>query len=849
MNGNNHLPSVTHPSYFFNRPMPKGLEGLTELALDLRWTWSHFSDRLWERLDPVAWDRMANPYFILQSVSQARLEEAACDQDLKRDLQIWLKQRQQYLQDPGWFGQEYSVPPFAGVAYFSMEFGLSEALPIYSGGLGILAGDHLKTASDLGVPLVAVGLLYQQGYFRQMLSPEAWQIEAYPYNDPISLPIIPAVDRAGGWLRVKLTLPGRTLLIRVWQASVGKVRLYLLDSNDPLNNPRDRSVTANLYPAGQEQRLIQEIVLGIGGWMALEALDFSIDVCHLNEGHAAFVIFARALSVMRKTGLSFPVALAATRAGNVFTTHTPVEAAFDRYAPSLIRPYAEYLAEVLRVPVADLMALGRQDRHDMDEPFNMAYLAVRGAGCLNGVSRLHGTISRSLFRPLFPRWPEEDIPVGHITNGVHVPSWDSPVADELWTRVCGKGRWGTTLEELCPLIEKVPDEELWEFRMAQRQRLVGYVRRRLVHQLQEHGVSGEDLQLARHVLDPNVLTLGFARRFTEYKRPTLLLTDSERISRLMRDPQRPVQLIVAGKAHPHDQEGKRLVQALAKFSEQPELRDRVVFLEDYEISLAQELVAGVDVWLNTPRRPQEASGTSGMKVLVNGGLNLSELDGWWAEGYTPDVGWRIGGPSISDGPDRDAREAEQLYHVLEQEIIPAFYDRNHHGYPRTWLARVRASMSQLTPRYSSNRMMREYVTTVYAPAARSYQSRIDKNGTTAKDLSDWQAHLDENWRWLRFGTLDISEEKEHFVFRVQVFCGEVNPHWLQVELFANQSEDHEASRTILPSREPIPGMVNAFVYSGEVPTSRPADHYTPRIVPFHPWASVPLEACYIYWRS
>lgn len=841
--------SATHASYFFNRPMPDGLEGLTELALDLRWTWSHFSDPLWERLDPEAWERTANPYFILQSVSQARLEEAARDEDLKRDLQTWLKQRVEYLEDPGWFGRQYPDSPFTGVAYFSMEFGLSEALPIYSGGLGILAGDHLKTASDLGVPLIAVGLLYQQGYFRQMLSPEAWQLEAYPYNDPVSLPIMPALDREGGWLRVKLELPGRTLLIRVWQANVGKVRLFLLDSNDPLNNLRDRSITANLYPAGQEQRLIQEIVLGIGGWRALEELGLEIDVCHLNEGHAAFVIFARALSFMRKTGLPFPVALAATRAGNVFTTHTPVEAAFDRYTLPFIRPYAEHLADLIKVSMTDLLALGRRDPRNVYEPFNMAYLAMRGSRWINGVSRLHGAVSRSIFQPLFPRWPVEDIPVGHITNGVHVPSWDSPVADALWTRVCGKGRWIGALDELCPLMGKVTDEDLWAFRTAQRQRLVEYVRRRLVRQLQEHGASPGDIQLARHVLDPNTLTLGFARRFTAYKRPTLLLADRERLHRLLRDPEHPVQLIIAGKAHPHDQEGKRLVQVLAQFSAHPELQGRVVFLEDYEMSLAQELVAGVDVWLNTPRRPQEASGTSGMKVLVNGGLNLSELDGWWDEAYAPDVGWGLGGASVQHDPERDVREAEQLYQTLEHEIIPEFYERNNHALPRKWLARVRTSMSRLTPQYSSNRMVQEYVTAVYIPAAKAYRLRIGDDAKLAKELHEWRVHLDDDWSWLRFGKICVSENNGRISFDVQVFFGDLNSSFAHVELYADRTEEHEASRTVLTMREAIPGLVNAYVYSGEVAATRPAAHYTPRIVPFHPMASVPLETSHIFWGS
>ena len=843
---NNGDPIATS-SYFLNRPLPAGLEGLADLALDLRWTWSHFSDRLWERLDPEAWEQTGNPYFILQSVSKARLEEAGKDHDLKRDLQTWLKQHQEYLKEPGWFGEIHAGAGLNGVAYFSMEFGLSEALPIYSGGLGILAGDHLKTASDLGVPILGVGLLYQQGYFRQILSPESWQAEAFPYNDPISLPVMPVQNPDGGWLRIKLQLPGRTLLVRVWQAKVGKIRLYLLDSNDPLNGPRDRSVTANLYPAGQEQRLMQEIVLGIGGWRMLEELGYEVEVCHLNEGHAAFVILARARSFMMQSGLSFSQALLATRAGNVFTTHTPVEAAFDRYNPNLLRPYAQHFSEMVQAPMEELLALGRRDSNDSNEAFNMAYLAMRGCGVVNGVSRLHGMVSRKIFQPLYPRWPIADVPVGHITNGVHVPSWDSSLADALWTRICGKRRWVGTLEELAPRMTQVSDEELWNFRVSQRLELIHYVRRRLVHQLREHGAHSDLLQRARHVFDPNVLTLGFARRFTAYKRPTLLLSQRERLIRLLCDPNRPVQLVVGGKAHPHDDEGKRLVQAWAQFATQAELRDRVVFLEDYEMTLAQELVAGVDVWLNTPRRPLEASGTSGMKVLVNGGLNLSELDGWWAEAYTPQVGWAIGGEGLEPDLERDALEAEQLFQILENQIIPEFYDRDQDGIPRKWIDRVRTSMSTLTPHFSSNRMMREYVEQAYLPAAEAFRARIAKDAELAKELEGWQNTLRENWKGLRFGHLRVVPAGENYSIEVEVFCGDLDPGVIRVELYAEGQNEHSPCRIPLQAKGPISGFVNAYCYSGEAPASRPANHYTPRIVPFHPHAALPLECGEILW--
>lgn len=846
---NNHHNNATASSYFFTRPMPQGLEGLTELALDLRWTWSHFSDRLWERLDPEGWKLTGNPYFILQNVSKTQLEDAARDEALQADVRLWMDQRQQYLADPGWFGQTHAASGLNGIAYFSMEFGLSEALPIYSGGLGILAGDHLKTASDLGVPIVGMGLLYQQGYFRQILSPDAWQLEAFPYNDPISLPVMPVQDAEGGWLRIKLQLPGRPLFVRVWQAQVGKVTLYLLDSNDPFNSLRDRSITANLYPGGKEQRLMQEIVLGLAGWRVLEKLNCPIEVCHLNEGHAAFVIVARAMSVMSKTGLPFPVALLATRAGNVFTTHTPVEAAFDCFEPGLIRPYADYLAHRVQVPMEYLLGLGRRNPAEPNEPFNMAYLAMRGSGRVNGVSRLHGEVSRHIFQPLFPHWPQSDIPVGHITNGVHVPSWDSPSADALWTKICGKERWVGTLETLCQRIGQVSYEELWDLRVTQRLTLIHYVRGRLVRQLQEHGAHADRIQEARHALDPNALTLGFARRFTAYKRPALILSDRERLIRLLSDSQRPVQLIVAGKAHPYDVEGKRLVQTLAQFAAQPALRNRVVFLEDYEMALAQELVAGIDVWLNTPRRPLEASGTSGMKVLVNGGLNLSELDGWWAEAYTPAVGWVIGGEGLDPDPRQDPLEAERLYQSLEQQIIPEFYDRDQKGIPRKWIDRVRASMSTLTPHFNSNRMMREYVEQAYLPAAEVYRARMANDAGLAKELEGWQDTLRENWKRVRFGDLRVAPSGERYVFEVDVYCGDLEPGVILVELYAEGQDEHPPCRIPLQVKGPVSGLVNAYCYSGEAPASRPMNHYTPRILPFHPHASVPLECGEILWMQ
>lgn len=723
---------------FLLRPLPEGLEPLTDLALDLRWTWSHAGDALWRMVNPDIWDRTRNPWVILQDIPQVRLDQLAGDTTFREELQRLLAAQQQYLSDPGWYGQAHAEAGLRRIAYFSMEFGLGESLPLYAGGLGVLAGDYLKAASDLGVPVVGVGLLYQEGYCRQVVDADGQPQNLYPYNDPTSLPLLPVLAGGGGWLHVGLDLPGRTLLLRVWQARAGRVSLYLLDSNDPLNSPADRGITSKLYGGGPELRLLQEIVLGIGGWRLLDTFGLDVDVCHLNEGHAAFAVLERARSFMERTGVTFWDALWATRAGNVFTTHTPVAAGFDTFGPALIQKYSTYSRHYLArlgISLTELLALGRKDPADPNEPFNMAYLALRGSGTVNGVSRLHGAVSRHIFRDLYPRWPEREVPVGHITNGVHVPSWDSPWADRLWTHAGGKERWLGTLEGLYEAIQACTDEELWTSRAAGRQALIRYARERLARQLGQRGAEPEMVAEAAHVLDPNVLTLGFARRFTGYKRPTLLLHDPERLVRLLTASERPVQIVVAGKPHPEDEEGRRLVEAWVVFVRQPAVRRRAVFLEDYDISLAQELVQGIDVWLNTPRRPWEACGTSGMKVLVNGGLNLSELEGWWAEAYAPEVGWALGDGQEHLEPDWDAREAEELYKRLEQEIVPEFYTRDTQGIPRPWVARMRASMAHLAPRFSSNRMVREYGGADLCPGRRGLPAPNRPGGPTGPGAS------------------------------------------------------------------------------------------------------------------
>lgn len=740
------------------------------------------------------------------------------------------------------------------MAYFSMEFMLSEALPIYSGGLGNVAGDQLKAASDLGVPVIGIGLLYQQGYFRQVIDKDGAQQALYPYNDPGQLPITPLRKPNGEWLRLEIALPGYSVWLRAWQVQVGRVKLYLLDSNDAANYPVHRGITSELYGGGPELRLKQELLLGIGGWRLLRALDIQPEVCHLNEGHAAFAVLERARSFMEESGKSFEAALAVTRAGNLFTTHTAVNAGFDRFAPALIEQYLKgYAEQGLGIALHDLLALGRQNPHDSVEAFNMAYLAIRGSGAVNGVSQLHGRVSRHLFEPLFAYWPTDEVPVGHITNGVHMPTWDSAESDDLWTEICGKDRWLGSIEALEEDFRNISDTRLWQFRTAASRTFVDYVRERLSLQLATSGASTEAVDNAQHFFDCNTFTLGFARRFASYKRPNLLLHDPERLLRLLTNPQRPVQLIIAGKAHPADHTGRALIQQWMQFIHRPEVRPHVIFLSDYDMHLTAHLVQGVDVWLNTPRRPWEACGTSGMKVLVNGGINLSELDGWWAEAYTPEVGWALGDGQEHDGDsahdqDWDAAEAEALYELLENEVIPEFYTRDEQGVPIAWVARMRESMARLTPRFSTNRAVCEYTEQHYLPMASSYLARAADHGAMGVELVNWHQLLQQQWSSLHFGELKQETVGEQHVFEVQVYLNGLDPEAVKLELYANGVDGSSAERVEMQRVRQLVGALHGYAYHAEVPVTRPATDYTVRLIPHHEAVVVPLEDSHILWQ-
>ena len=657
------------------RPLDASIsDALTDLALDMRWSFNHAADRLWEQLDPELWELTHNPWVVLQTVSQEKLQSVTANPDFEKLLTQLQEEKTHDERSDGWFQKAYPNSGVSTIAYFSMEFMLSQALPIYSGGLGNVAGDQLKAASNLCVPVIGVSLLYQQGYFRQEIDIQGNQQALYPFNDPGQLPIRPVRKSNGEWLRLVLPLPGFELWIRAWQVQVGRTRLYLLDTNVPANPPEYRAITTELYGGGPELRLRQELVLGIGGWRLLRALGLQPEVCHLNEGHAAFALLERAGSYMKDSGQTFDVALAVTRAGNLFTTHTPVEAGFDRFTPGMMERYLKkYAEDKLSISFEKLLALGRQNPQDSSEPFNMAYLAVRGSYAINGVSKLHGQVSRRIFQGLFPRWPEGEVPVTHVTNGVHMPTWDSAEADRVWTLACGKNRWRGALANMLQDVNAVGDSDLWQMRAEGRRILIHNVRRLYTRQSAARGASKEDLERAARILDADILTLGFARRFATYKRPNLLLHDPARLLNILMNREHPVQLVLAGKAHPQDVEGQNMIKEWIEFAQRPEAGSRVVFLADYDMLMAEHLVQGVDVWVNTPRRPWEASGTSGMKVLVNGGLNLSELDGWWAEAYSPEVGWAIGdGREHGDDPPGTRPKPKAFMRSLRTRLCQSF---------------------------------------------------------------------------------------------------------------------------------------------------------------------------------
>lgn len=775
--------------------LPQPLERLQDLANNVRWSWDQDTIALFRRLDPELWEAAYhNPISMLGRMNQDRLQQAAADPSFMTNFQKATADFDAYMASKDtWYSKhkhaEADSDPI--IAYFSMEFGLTECLQTYSGGLGILSGDHLKSASDLGLPLVGVGLLYQEGYFQQYLTADGYQQEIYPINDFANLPITPVKNADGSLLKVNVPLPGRTLYIQVWKVQVGRVPLFLLDTNIPENQrDEDRNITDRLYGGDRRQRIRQEIVLGIGGIRALEAMNLRPAVCHMNEGHSAFLALERIRLMMAEMKISFTQALEVTRASNLFTTHTPVPAGLERFGYDLIdEHFSDYWGQ-LGLTRDQFHDLGRE-RIDTYDLFSMAVLAIRLASDANGVAELHGDVSRGMWQWMFPNVPTHEIPIESITNGIHVQTWVSREMATLFDRYLDP-TWRVEEDNaaLWEKAERIPDAEFWRTHERRRERLVAFTRRRMHDQLARRGATQRDIEATSELLNPDALTIGFARRFATYKRATLIFRDVDRLKKLVNDPDRPVQFIFAGKAHPHDEEGKAFIRRIITLARDPELRNRIVFLENYDMLVARYLVQGVDVWLNNPRRPKEASGTSGMKVIYNGGLNFSTLDGWWAEAYSPEVGWGIGaGEEYSEraGEAQDAIESEALYNVMEQDIVPLFYDRGRDALPRHWIKKVKASMKKLAPFFNTRRMVREYAEKYYIPEfERAYQMTHPdlKQGLA---FAAWRGGLEQKWSGVKVLKVDVPASTlkvgQQVDVKAAVSLGQLKPADVKVQLY------------------------------------------------------------------
>lgn len=742
--------------------LPKELEPLLEISKNLWWCWHPEAVELFVRIDIELWRECGhNPVKMLGTVSQHRLNELTRDQVYLSMLQRVHEKFQAHLSETGWFHQQHPEEENCCIAYFSAEFGLTESLRIYSGGLGILAGDHLKSSSELGLPLVAVGLLYRNGYFQQYLNADGWQQETYPDLDFSNLPIKPVHDEKGKRLRVHVDLRGRTVQVAVWEVYVGKIRLFLLDTNLSANEEEDRGITSHLYGGDMEMRIKQEIILGIAGVRALTALGINPTVAHLNEGHAAFSALERIRELIAKKDMTFDQARVAASAGNVFTTHTPVPAGIDRFPPELVKSYFEHYVSGLKLDMEGFLALGRENVFNKGEAFSMAVLALRTSDYANGVSKLHGVVSRDMWGSIWPDVPAEEIPIGHVTNGVHTRTWISSDLTWLYDRYL-PGHWSTdpSDQSVWEGIEAIPAEELWRIHELRREHLVRWLRRTQKANLKKRGASSEEIDACDNLFSHNALTIGFARRFATYKRANLILRDPQRLIRILKNEKFPVQIVIAGKAHPADTQGKELIRQLVHFARDNGVSDRLVFIENYNMHVARYLVQGCDVWLNNPRRGKEASGTSGMKAAINGVLNLSVLDGWWDEGYETNIGWAIGQGETYDNMDyQDQVESQALYDLLEKTVVPRFYERNESNLPGSWIRSMKQCMATLTPKFNSNRQVQDYAEQYYLKAHKHHEQLCNDDYKQALALCEYRDRMIYLWNQISVGAIDADTSR------------------------------------------------------------------------------------------
>ncbi len=857
--------------------LPEKLSDLKLIAKNVFWAWDSEVVELFKRIDVELWEKSEhNPVAMLGMVSQSRLMDLAENDGFLYQLAQAKEKMQECLNAYRWFDTTYDRENTENqpmVAYFSAEFGIHESIPIYSGGLGVLAGDHLKSASDLGVPLVGVGLMYQKGYFRQYLNSDGWQQEHLKENDFYSMPIELVRKKTKRPLTIGVQFPSRIVRAQIWKLNVGRVCLYLLDTNIADNSPKDRRLTEQLYGGDNETRICQEIILGIGGLKALIAMGIEPGVCHMNEGHAAFMALERVRRLRNKKNMTFDEAVEAARTGNIFTVHTPVAAGNDEFEIELMDKYFGHYYGKLGINRKQFLALGRVDPEDEKEKFKMPVLAIKMSAHRNGVSELHGDTSRRMWHGLWTELPLDEVPIKSITNGIHIKSWLSSDMNDLFERYLGSN-WaeGVVDQSVWDSIDQIPDEELWRIHQRCKERLVNFTRKRLVMQMQRRGAFRRDLSRAQEALDPEALTIGFARRFATYKRGNLILRDAQRLIRLLSDSEKPLQIIFAGKAHPRDNGGKDIIRQIVHFASQEPVRGRIVFLEDYDMNVARYLVEGVDVWLNNPRRPLEASGTSGMKAAVNGILNLSTLDGWWCEGYVPDGGWVIGaGESYEDKQYQDAVESDAMFNLLEEEVIPLYYnlgsdDRT----PREWIARMKTTIKWCCPRFNTNRMVAEYTRKFYMPSASRWQQLCTGSMDRIRELSHWKTKVKKAWSELSIEDVEVLIDDGKDVYnlndkqpQLEVGCslrvnakvnlGSLAPDDVAVEIFYGKVDSGENIIDGDVQRMGFDQSASDGVYSiftGVVPCEK-SGHYgfALRIMPSHPDMVDPYEPGLVLWEG
>ncbi len=821
---------------------PAKLEPLLELASNMWFSWNWDVRQLFKRLDPDNWEQAKkNPIRMLSDISQKRLEDMAKDDDYINELQAVHASYVKYMTGKTWFEEQFGPREDKTIAYFSCEFGIHESLPIYSGGLGVLAGDHLKSASDLGVPLIAVGFLYRQGYFRQGLNADGMQQEFYPENDKFSMPVHLEKDENGKPILLSLDIGGDEVFYQIWRVDVGRIKLYLLDTNLHCNNTRHRDITKRLYEADRDTRLRQEILLGMGGVQALRALGHSPAVYHINEGHSAFLILERLRDLMENKFLSYDEAKQVVWATNIFTTHTPVPAGNERFDASALKKYlGSFVQKRLGLSWSDFLALGKEKPQDMEEDFCLTVLALNFSSLCNGVAKLHGEISRDMWKELYPEVPINEVPISHITNGVHTRTWLSKSFQQLFLRYMQSAANRELFDfTLWKVVDDVPQAELWHAHLERKKELIEYVRQRLRFQLRRRGASAGEINKMKNVLDPKVLTIGFARRFAPYKRGDLLFRDIERIKEILNDVDMPVQILFAGKAHPADSNGKAIIKTIADIAKTPEFFNRVVFLEDYDLDMARQLVQGVDVWLNNPRRPMEASGTSGMKAAMNGALNLSILDGWWDEAFDGTNGWAIGhGEDYDDKSYQDEVEANLLCRLIKNEVAPLYYDTDEMNIPQGWVEMMKSTIRSCGAGYNAHRMVTDYIKNFYVKAEMLHETLSDNDYTCVKELTSWYQKICTNWEGLEIVEVETPEEEVVYAgseisITSRVRLGRISPEDVIVEVFHGILDNED--QISIPLRETMEYIKNdgdVATYKVKLPCNQGGRYgYTVRVLP------------------